>query len=725
MSVVTYRNVTVAPKVGFPDRLNRQTAVLAIGPGAIVKSWCDAGNPTVRVEKGYGSGVFQDLYPWIDRKLYTQPFGGGTEASVWAAGAKLLVEIPYNQCAADLITGHPTKLSADKRVLLDVSVTDAPFFAGYSTGTQDASQHATQRGYSITQTFQTNANPISFMALHQHAGGENFDAFQDTAGSPTRYWRLDGTLKRHFDSWLVAVATFNTHLAPNFCQTWALNDGRGIASEEDRRTGTGGVFAGDLFVAATSATSYSMNVMGPVNSLQGKLFALVMATATLTPSSMLFGGIPSRMASLSTKAVATDKPSIAFPYANATVPMNETTGMADIPVRLFGKPNTAYEANWQGGAYVTVGTTDANGILNGAMTGQSKGNGTFNVREVGGTTPIAISNVAVGFVWIVMGESDPTGRGDNVTHTIPTGFLRLNRANWTASSNEWWKLLAQKIYDRHGCVISVTKATAGGTLFLNGAQEGHWSVNNTANSPTLVAESVSRAISMQADFLTPNLVSFEIGKNDAASATSATNFTSRMNAFQDAFRDRIGNQNIKFHLFGIGPNAGTAVSATDVIRLETLSLPGRYPTRYSFAGSFAHLATTEVLGVHLQTQSEKQLAANVSDRTIYGTAGRGPVFSSISAPTSTTIAITLTGGVSPMTISASSDVTGWSVTDGSGTNAVTAVNVSGMVVTLTLTRARSGTSTVKWASGSTSIGTTLLDSASTTPLPPEPFQATI
>lgn len=709
----------------FTDRLNGETFALVVSPAAIVKSWAEASRPTVYVEKGYGSGVFQNLYPYTDGKLYTGALGTGTEASVWAAGAKLLVEIPYNQCAADLVTGHPTKLSNDKRVLLDVSTPNAPFFAGYSTGTQDASQHATQRGYSITQTLKTNNAPTSMVALHQHAASETTYLIQDSTTGTTRYWLADGTLRRQYDAWAVAVANYQSATVPNFIQNWSVNDGRGIASEENKRTGVGGIFNGDTFLVATSGTTYNLNIMGPTNSLQGKLFALMMTTAAMSPASMLFGGIPSKMSGVSTNAVAADNPSIVFPYANATIPMDLDTELADIPIKLFGKPNKSYEARWQAGAYATIGTTDANGVLSGALTNQSRGNGTIDVREVGGSTPLSITNVAVGIVMLVHGESDPDGRNDNVTHTIPTGYLRKDRANWTAASNEWWKLACQGLYDAYGVgtVISVVKATAGSTLTLNGATEGHWSTANTTSNPAMVAQAGSKALSMSVDFLTPNFSILQLGKNDASAGTSAVNFTTRIGNLLSALRTKTGNNSFFFDVIGIDNNTGVAAANTDAIRLAMLGLVDG--TNYKMGGSFAHLPTTEAAGVHLKTQAEKQAAANVFLRNKIGTGGRAPRYSSIAAPTSTTIEITLTGGVSPMTISASSDVTGWSVTDGGGANAVTAVNVSGLVVTLTLTRARSGTSTVKWASASTSIGTTLLDSDATTPLPPEPFEATV
>jgi len=145
-----------------------QYATVAISPMYIHPTWAASRQPTVNVEKGYGSGTFQDLYPHTDGKLYTQANGGGQEASAYAAGSRLVVQTPYNQCLASKdSSGHPTPTTdATRRVLLDVSITNAPRFAGIQQGTQDASQSATERGYDLNVSITTNTGVslLSFTA---------------------------------------------------------------------------------------------------------------------------------------------------------------------------------------------------------------------------------------------------------------------------------------------------------------------------------------------------------------------------------------------------------------------------------------------------------------------------------------------------------------------------------------------------------------------------------
>ena len=129
--------------------------------------------------------------------------------------------------------------------------------------------------------------------------------------------------------------------------------------------------------------------------------------------------------------------------------------------------------------------------------------------------------------------------------------------------------------------------------------------------------------------------------------------------------------------------------------------------------------------VHFYTVAQKTNVVNVFKRHALGS-GRGPRYSSMVA-SGTTITITCTGGVSPLTIDAGEEASpiGWTVTDGGGSNAVTAVSVSGLVITLTVTSTVSGTVTVKWLSHYSGIGTTILDSDATTPVPPEPFEQSV
>lgn len=721
-----------------PALLNTLTPIttapvaFAGGPSYLVESWVLAGNTVIQIEVGWASGVFVDCYTQSDGALYTAASGGTRIDSTYAGANKLLVHRIYNQGGSDPATDYISALADDKRVILDLTVPTAPAFAGYSTGTQDANQHATQRGYALPAgvTLKTNDHLLTLLAIHEWTAASQTEYLVQESATGTPQWRVDQGNYRQYASWNIAIpktpeSAAGSVTVPFLHSQWMLDDSRGLATDYTTRGGVNGVFQAGV-VANSSATSSALNLFGPVSSLRGRSYGVLLFTTDVPLADMVFTGMPRRSARIISQRIQTDKPSIAYPLKNCVIPMNLGTGTADIPVKLIGKPSTAYEASWQGGAYVGVGTTGADGYLNGAMTGQAKGNGTFSVREVGRTTPVSITDVAVGIVVYAFGESGADGRGDDVTTTIPAGSLRTmnTRVNWTAASKEWWKLVVQKLYDTHACVIGVEKLAAGSSYFYSpgsGSPEGNWSVSpSPGTAQTLSSTGASRIIACQADFITPNLWLWDIGLNDASLWTSKEQFKTRFEDLLASYRERTGNNALTFSPIISGPNGAVSGAYTAGIRDAEIELWNE-ANGFTPAGSFAHL-NVGADGVHLWTTADKEAARDVVWRTVYG-AGRGPRFSSASA-TGSTITITATGGVTPLTITPG-ETLGWTISDNNGARTVTNVSTSGLVVTITVDQALVGTVAVKWCYGSTGIGTTLKDSDATTPLPIEPFQTVV
>lgn len=810
-----FKGVGVTPLV-FTDLTEAQTFAAIYAPGAVNKAWCDLGFPTVQVEKGWGSGVFADLYPDLSNNLWTGRFGTGQLASTWAGSSKLLVSRIYNQAGSSASTDYISPVSDALRVLLNLTISGAPRFAGYGAGTQDANQHATQRGYALPASLylKTNERPLSMIAAHQHVtGGSTVNIVQDAAVGTTAFWVLDPNVKRQYANWAIAISFYDPVTTPQVSVQWALADGRGIATEYAQRSGQGGVYRAPS-MATSSATSRTLNIFGPASSLHGYCYGLMLATGALTPASMLSGGIPKKLARLYAAAVTVDQPTIHYPYSNAVVHMNLATQTADIPIKLVYTPATAMEASWQGAAYVGIGTTDANGALDTSLPAQAKGNGTLNIRAVGRTTPVAIANVAVGYVFIALGESNPDGRGENVPVTIPTGSLRKSRIDWTALQaygtspnypsmittpgtgytvndiltwvggtgtaasvrvtsvdgggavtaiinnangnysvapsagannvsggtgsgcqltatfalgNQYWLSFLQKIYDQFACVIAVEIETQGSTYFARtGADiEGPWSTTTAvANGPALAASSRSELLGMQADFITPK-IHLDVGLNDAALGATQAQYLARAQSLMTYYRDGLNNQALEISLAVQGEGGSVTAAQLDGIRAAQLQLWAA-AGGYVPAGSFAHLHADAGDDVHYSTLTVKQKLAAIMFRYdrhkwLGGAQARAPQYSS-AIKSGATITVTLTGGTSPMTLSGGSgDVAGWKVVDGAGTRTVTGVAVSGLDVTLTCDQVLTGAVTVQWGSYNTSIGTTLLDSDATTPLPPEPF----
>lgn len=802
------------PTLSFTDRTVGQTFAFIGAPNAVSKTWCDAGNPVVRVQKDY-SGAEQDLYPSLDGTLYTQAHGQGDTATVFADGDLLLVDRIYNQAGSDSSTDFVTAISDDRRLLLNIDTPTSPHFAGIDIGTQHPSQHATERGYELPHTIilQTSTTMLNAFALHQFVNsGDLVRIIQnDATGSP--YWQLQGAQPRHFPSWAVQVSTLDSELwnVPVLLQLkadqyWGNSDYWAPAS------GINGNFQNSASPLADNTTSYTLNIFGPTNSLEGRCWAMLISQDALDDAVHYFGGLPTALCPLAKDHYGTE-PTVTFPYNNAVIPMDLSTETADIPVHLTAKPSTEYEASW-GGSYSSIGTTTADGILIGALTGQSKGSNTFTVREVGETDTISFTNVAVGITIGGFGESGARGRYSSVPLTISdlrktdggalpnddqylaaatvqaggTGYavddiLTFSGGTGTAAQvkvtavssgvvtsvvpyqttassfnflgnysavpanpvsttggtgtgctlnatwgeqRAWWMLVAELLFAEHNCPIrALNGAAEGSTYFYNQGVDslGQWHPLPEV-APIGTGSSINAMGQLNhsnADFLTPNAIIFDIGKNDASlgTGTSKATYKAHFQALVAAFRSRTGNNNLTVYPIASGANSGHQ-DKTDVIREATMELWDE--SGFGAGGSFAHLEHGED-GVHLQTPAQKQAAADVCYRNIFG-AGRAPQFSSATV-SSDEIEITFTGGVSPLTIDSAAESTGWTISDGAGSRTVSNVAISGLVVTLTCDQALTGTVDIDWCKGVTGVGTTLNDSDATTPLPPEPFSTSV
>jgi hypothetical protein len=811
-----------APPLSFSDLIAGQTFAFIGAPCAINKTWAASGYPTVEVERGWGSGVIQKLYSDNSCNLWTKPRARGQKASAFAGSAILLVNKIYNQAGTNPANDYAPALANDKRVILNVATAGAPFFAGVATGTQDPNQNATQRGYALpaSVSLKTNDHPLSLIAAHQHAASGDIEYLvQDTAATPTRFWEIDGSVSRHFAQWDIVTRTYTQITAPHVLSLWSLDDGRGIATEHSVRGGDGGVFQGSNIFAG-SATASALNLFGPTNSLKGKVFTILIAQGALDPTAMTFGGVPSKLARAFAPTISA-APTVSFPYANAVIPMNLATQVADIPIKLIGKPSTAYQASWNGGATVAVGTADAHGVLDTVLPAQAKGNGTLTVAEVGGANAVTVANVAVGVVLGVLGESNPDGRGAMYPISIPAGFLRKDRANWTtlqaygtgaddpvvpittrgsgytvgdvltavggtgtpfqvkvtavdgggaitglgtpatstplgaysippanptalsggtgsgaavspvySIGNQYWLAFVQKLYDHFGAVIGVTQVTRGSTYFFRtGTGDGSWSPTPAVGAEVaLAATARSQLLGLQADFLTPNFILFDLGLNDMSLATTQAQYAARQAALPGFLQAGLANPNLRLWSILSGGEDGAVASVNfPPIRAAQLAAWNTAGSGYTPFGSFAHLHADLSDNVHFSSQATKAAMGAILYRYAAfkwegGAQNRAPQFASASV-SGNQVTVTFTGGVAPLT-HAGADVNGWTLVDGNGPRTITSVSVSGLTVTLTADQGittAAGSRTLSWCADKTCIGTTLQDSDATTPLPPEPF----
>ncbi len=697
---------------------------------AVSHAHAAAGNATVQVEKGWASGIVQDLYPETDGQLWTGRNGTGQTATDFANGETLFINRFYNQSAWAF--GPAVAISDDRRCILDLTVPLSPCVAGIATGTQDANQSATERGYTMPvqlgeQSFYTT------MVLAAASGVETWYPVQDDSGALTRNWRIDtNTNARHFRNWGMAVGHLPHQTMPQLVMQWTRDTASfPMPSRNEVLAAAWGGVSASIDDTSLSATAFDMTILGPTGPLAGRCWAIGVATSDVPLSEVRFSGIPTRIAPLIANHYGSDDFTVAFPQPGDVIPMDVTTRTADIPVRLIGKPSTEYQARFNGGAWGVIGTTDANGVLDGSLTGQSMELGTLGVREGGAGTERTVANVGIGLVIVGCGESGADGRGDNVTITN-TSYARVDKLA-TGTTNKWMMLIAEEAYDHFDatdrCPVGFFFNTQGSTWMVprpaQASTDGQWNADadGSGSMTRRVHLQLSKLIAANADtFPTGVIIIEDLGLNDASVGAANTDMTANWQTYakakRTAWRNAIHDDLNVHHIVSLSATGLTDASLGRVRAGQVALYDDADP--FGSAGSQAHLdAPTDVDGDHLWTNAEKTVAAKGAFRcAVLG--DRQPRYSS-AAIDGADVDITLTGGTSPMTIDSTSDVAGWTVTDGNGARTVSAVNVSGMVVTLTCDQALSGTVSVAWITGADAVGTTLDDSHAYFPMPPEPF----
>lgn len=723
----TVNSASAQLTVFSPGILSGITATIALSPKYLAPAWQTDNRATVRVEKGYGTAVFADLYPHTDGQLYTAPNGGGSNATAYAGADLLIVETLYNQVLeSEAAVGHPTAaVDASRRCILDLTVPSLPRLRGLLPGTQDPAQHATERGYDLNVSIATNS-AWCFVSGDQNnpdAFDETFRPIQTNAGGPPH---LSVTQNNRQVVTNPGAASWLMRPEKLPYTRWLFSGKKTTVAGARYTHGGRDCFVENGVSGATSGTALPMRWLGTTQSLNGYAYFLVGITDTEV-SLATIQTLGKRLTKLFKGAFAPEAFTLLTPRNNEVIAMNLASQTATIPITLMGEPNTAYEAQHVSGAYAAIGTSDANGYLEGSLPNAPKNNGTLSVRKVGGSTINTATTVAVGIVIGTWGQSNMAGRGEDVTHTIPTGFLRVVRDvgvfNDTAVSKSWVRILQQQLYDTYGCVIASAGYSVGNSYLTraSGSTDAEWNKLNTATS---LAQAYNNWVSLMMMCRQCNWVLGHQGENDAFDNVSKSQYKTAMQSLLANFRAD-WRSDMKLHNVSIGMDILSGIKVNP-IRYAQQELWTENPEDFPALGSVAHLPVNAIDNVHFSSVVMKTAVVAVVWRHLFGS-GRAPRMSSVVSPSAAVINVTCTGGVAPLTIGggeAASPI-GWTVTDTVGTKTVTAVSISGMVITLTLNAALVGAATVKWLSSGTGIGTTLLDSDATTPLPPEPFEVVI
>jgi len=702
--------------------------VLAVSTAYLVDAWMVAARATVRVERGYGSGVFQDLYPHTDGQLYTAPNGGGTEASAWAAGARLLVETPYNQVlASESALGHPAAVTdATRRVLLDVSLPTSPAFAGISQGTQDPAQSATQRGYDANVSVVLNSG-VTLMSLDSDVNSTGANLFSSNGGSSIYLLSDPGNARWYAQD--IAVATVRPTTLPTLKIAFA--DQNGALSTQDYSHGWAGGVSHANSPAVLSATSTPLRLWGATSPLRGRSYAaIIVAGQYITPSQIgTSGTLVPRLSGVAKNRYGANEISVYSPIPNQTFKVSSfSPATGSIRVVCASAANRGIEASFNGGAWASIGTTDSNGYLVGALEGQAAGSGTLSLRVAGqGSAATTVSNVRVGIVVTRGGQSNADGRGDNIALSVTRSLASNAWTNSTATQKSWVWALLQDLGTSYSAPVAMGGRSLGATyLYFNAAgstdgRHGAWHPLNPGNNVTSnFAEWVAYAHTQQTE---PNFCIWHQGEEDAAGAVTKAQYKAALILMWETFKARSGWSN-KLWLMVIGRDGVVADNNVNQIRYAQIEAVADRPDLFEMGGSLAHLPVGDggADNVHFWTQGQKDSVVAVFKRHALG-AGRSHRYSSGSKSTNAAT-IVFTGGVGNLTDGASPTL-GWTCSDGSGAITMAAATSSGSTVTLTFSRPIIGNLTVKWCSHFSGIGATLVDSDATTPLPPEPFEVVL
>ncbi len=109
-----------------------------------------------------------------------------------------------------------------------------------------------------------------------------------------------------------------------------------------------------------------------------------------------------------------DQITITSPVAYQIIQRGENS-RADILVtgRYVGEPSSI-EASWNGGAFAIISEDPSNGIFNGVLKNQSAGQGILSVRFTNNKKVLSMTpNVGIGDIYVIAGQSNASGRGEN------------------------------------------------------------------------------------------------------------------------------------------------------------------------------------------------------------------------------------------------------------------------------------------------------------------------
>lgn len=405
-------------------------------------------------------------------------------------------------------------------------------------------------------------------------------------------------------------------------------------------------------------------------------------------------------------------------------------GQAHMVIRgtYTGTP-TAIEAQFNGGGWSIIDASPSGGTFSGRLRNVS-GQGTLDVRFANEHSVTAsVMYVGVGDVFLVAGQSNASGRGNNYQayrHASLKASMYREDGAWAELTDPTdsddgggspWPLLGTLHLADQGVPVAFVTVADGGTGLV--APDVNWSKNGTQYLGLINAVKNSGINDAKA-------IVWHQGAKDARNNISQAAYQTALSQMLDDMQTDLGGNfaDLRLVCAQIGMVAARSATQLDAIRLAQAN---RWDNDADIlAGPVLHdidLSDAGGDGVHFRTDPELQMLADRWWRALKyhfysGTEpARGPRFGS-AAYNSNQLTIKFTGGRGGL--NNITDTTGWAVTDGNGSRIIVGASGTGSAVTLSVDQDFVTPVAVTFGSGNTGAGTMLHDSG-TYPLPPEPF----
>lgn len=401
--------------------------------------------------------------------------------------------------------------------------------------------------------------------------------------------------------------------------------------------------------------------------------------------------------------------------------------LADIVISgtYTGDAPSAVEARWSGGAWTNIAATIAGGNYAGALANQAAGQGTLEVRDAGNVGVTASKTyVGIGDVFVVAGQSNAAGRGDNYqsySHaTLRAGLFRQDDA-WRQLADPTdternlgsvWPLLATYVMAATGLPVAFVTTAKGDTELVSGT----WTKPGAEYSDSVQTVTLSHINAARA-------ILWHQGEGDANNKISLAAYAGAfVQMLADLRADVPALANAPAVVAQIGYKSTGGVSASDLDNIRGAhvalwdsgaALPG--PVIYE-----VDLDDDGGDGVHFKTDAElATLAARwwrmISHAFFGGADGRAPRVAGGSLFAADTLDIVFDHDIAAATIA------GWTLTDALGPVAPSSASVQGGdTLRIVCARPLYGAVRATFASGNNGVSTTMLDTAAI-PMPIEPI----